>query len=264
QGGPCSDSDPSLTYHNSFLIVDNHDAWVLETAGKYWAAERIESGFRNISNCLSISTKIDLMSDGLKEAAVKNGLWSGNGEFNFANVFGNEGEIKVCGRYQAGLSLLKNLTESHQFDVNSMLHILRDDQICRGIHDSFPTQASQVSVLSSPGSNRAHCHWFTCTPDARVSAFKPFIFVKNVKQSQKTCSPAGSDRKHVLYARKEKFYKQCSKEEKEKMRKTLREMEATCIEEVEDTLDNFDANDESLQLSELFNDTVEAELRFYK
>lgn len=43
QGGPCSDTDPTLTYDNSYLITDHKEAWVLETVGKVWAAEKIES-----------------------------------------------------------------------------------------------------------------------------------------------------------------------------------------------------------------------------
>ncbi len=59
QGGPCSDRLPDFSYHNSFLIADGREAWVLETAGPLWAAERVAAGFRNISNCMSITTSVD-------------------------------------------------------------------------------------------------------------------------------------------------------------------------------------------------------------
>jgi dipeptidase len=45
QGGPCSDTVPDFTYHNSFLIADSKEAWVLETVGKVWAAEKITGLF---------------------------------------------------------------------------------------------------------------------------------------------------------------------------------------------------------------------------
>ena len=43
QGGACSDAGGAWSYHNSFIIADQSEAWVLETAGKIWAAECITS-----------------------------------------------------------------------------------------------------------------------------------------------------------------------------------------------------------------------------
>lgn len=42
QGGSCMEDECSFTYHNSFLISDRKEAWLLETSGKMWAAERVE------------------------------------------------------------------------------------------------------------------------------------------------------------------------------------------------------------------------------
>ena len=44
QGGPCSDTEAGLVYHNSFLIADHCEAWVLETADKLWVAQKITGG----------------------------------------------------------------------------------------------------------------------------------------------------------------------------------------------------------------------------
>lgn len=90
QGGPCSKTDNSFAYFNSFLIADPACAWVLETCGKHWVAEKITSGFRNISNILTITTKIDRKSKGIEEYAKSKNLWDGAGEFNFCEIFSGE------------------------------------------------------------------------------------------------------------------------------------------------------------------------------
>ncbi len=72
QGGNCAEHF-SFTYHNSFLLVDRKEAWVLETAGKYWVAERVTQGTRSISNNLSIRSAGDLRHPDVVHDAVAQG-----------------------------------------------------------------------------------------------------------------------------------------------------------------------------------------------
>jgi dipeptidase len=53
QGGNAS-YEHKMLYSNSFMIADPNEAWVLETAGKYWVAKKVED-FYTISNALTIS-----------------------------------------------------------------------------------------------------------------------------------------------------------------------------------------------------------------
>lgn len=41
QGGNCAEGE-EFSYYNSFLIADRNEAWILETSGKYWAAEKVQ------------------------------------------------------------------------------------------------------------------------------------------------------------------------------------------------------------------------------
>jgi len=52
QGGDGGYEHP-LFYHNSYLLVDPKEAYVLETVGKYYAFKKLQGSY-NISNKLSL------------------------------------------------------------------------------------------------------------------------------------------------------------------------------------------------------------------
>ncbi|CAG9781960.1 unnamed protein product [Diatraea saccharalis] len=258
QGGPCSELDDSHFYHNSFLIADPKEAWVLETSGKLWAAEKIESGFRNISNGLTIRTKIDKHSDNLQAKAKKMGLWNGEGEFDFTKCFSSGGDEV---RQEEGRKLLELATATSNFDVKDMFNILRhkESRICRGCDDTFPTQGSQVSCLTNAAVN---VHWFTATPDPSVSYFKPFIFTSNPKISPYTISSTeDAKREHHLY----KLHSEhVLKSGNTKISKVLHDMENGCIAEIEEFVSKYENGQSSLdELDDLMKNCVETEVKLY-
>ncbi|XP_003745358.1 secernin-2 isoform X2 [Galendromus occidentalis] len=248
QGGPCSQAG-DLFYHNSFIICDNQEAFVLETADAFWAAQKISSGYRNISNALTIETNFDLSSEDLKAKAQAAGFWDGTGDFSFASAF-SDGD--ACPRYAAGKKLLEaNASGEGNFGVNDMVSILRDkeSEICRGVDAKHPTQGSQVSVLSKNGHS---CHWFTGTPDPSMSVFKPFIFTEGVQNSKHIVAADGST---TLY----NFHQKAN--HSAELNSLLRDLEQRCISEIDQILD---CGAKPEELRELFKDACETEYKFYK
>ncbi|KAJ8255397.1 hypothetical protein GJAV_G00204420 [Gymnothorax javanicus] len=278
QGGNCMEDESVFTYHNSFLISDRTEAWVLETCGKYWAAERVEAGHRNISNQYSITTKIDRGHPELRDYAQRQGWWDGTAPFSFAGVYSylNTARIEASGsRYCEGRKLLER--NKGQITAETMMGILRDKESGINAEGMFMTTGSMVSVVPTD-SSLPGVHYFTGTPDPDRSVFKPFVFVKDIKQLKMTCSPTFGqedpvkkkprfqtmpDRKHPLFLKHEVVAAiiETTKERGSKILQNMRKLEQEKMAEMETYLSG--GIEDSSMVVHLFTNTAEEEVKTY-
>ncbi len=158
QGGACGEDDPSFAYHNSFLLADAREAWVVETADREWVAERVVSGTRNISNGLSIRTEYEKSSKSLR-----------GHDLDFATHFSaSPVQLDPASRESWGRRLMAE--HMGQITAETMMNILshHDSGIC--MHGAFATTASMVSRLTTDGADE---HWMTGAPYPCRTTFKP-------------------------------------------------------------------------------------------
>ncbi|XP_027978691.1 secernin-3 isoform X1 [Eumetopias jubatus] len=279
QGGNCSESTMVFSYHNSFLIADRNEAWILETAGKYWAAEKVREGVRNISNQLSITIKIDREHPDMRNYAKQKGWWDGKKEFDFAATYSYLDTAKMMispGRYCEGYKLLNKHKGNITFET--MMEILRDKPSGINMEGEFLTTASMVSIL--PQDSSLPCiHFFTGTPDPERSIFKPFIFVPNIPPLLDTSSPTFAledpvkkkprfqfkpDRRHPLYQKHQQALEIIDKkEEKAKpLLDNMRKLEKELFKEMESILQNKHLDVD--KVVNLFPQCAKDEIRIYK
>ncbi|MHA1797257.1 MAG: C69 family dipeptidase [Candidatus Helarchaeota archaeon] len=224
QGGNCS-YEGSMAYHNSFLIIDSKEAWVLETADQWWVAEHVTDGIRNISNELSIRKKYDLIREGTIEHAIKKGYCKDEKDFNFANCFAQGGvsdTISPFTREGRCHLLLKNSKGNLTFE--KAMAILRDHDggIC--MHGGFCSTASQVTKIYEDGSTM---NWLTGTPEPCMSIFKP-IRMPNPKLPDNLESTLTPEKDKLWWAHVS-FIQKAQKNE----RNNLKELEKEFLKEIE-------------------------------
>ncbi len=126
QGGVCDIYHRDFNYHNSFIIADRQEAWVLETAGYYWVARRVRDVY-SISNCLTIGREWDLASPGVVEHAIEKGWCKSEADFDFARCYSDSFFTHVSAARNRRRRM-NELLQKHRGEITPvvMFSLLRD------------------------------------------------------------------------------------------------------------------------------------------
>jgi len=160
QGGGCGHENRSFRYHNSFLVADGSEAWVLETAGRHSAREQVE-GARTISNGLTIPDFAERYSDRVK-------TWGSECRRRRART-------QQLAERAAGpgdmMRLLRDHGEGRDWPAYRRLNGAMSAPCVHagGLATASQTTASWVAELAPAGAR----HWVTGTAAPCVGLFKP-------------------------------------------------------------------------------------------
>jgi dipeptidase len=189
QSGNCGFTH-EFYYHNSYLIADRQEAWVLETVGRQWAAEKVKD-VRSISNALTIGSDWDRASHGLVDLALEKGWCKQREDFHYARCYSDPlytwaadaGKRQACTtaamRADSGKltpQAMMQVLQSHHRTVGqgwSPDRGLLGADVC--MHAGYgPVRGSQsVGSMVSDISAGPVVHWVTGTSAPCTSLFKP-------------------------------------------------------------------------------------------
>jgi secernin len=115
-------------YHNSYIIADAKEAWILETSGRHWVAKRVTTGAA-ISNVVTIEDDWDDASAGIQQHARDRGWWNAprDRKLNFREAFeAAELRSNTEPRYLASCRFLDRGASGEGITVPAMKRHLRD------------------------------------------------------------------------------------------------------------------------------------------
>lgn len=176
---------------NAFIIADQKEAWILETAGRYWTAKKLTNGVYALSNVYTIEEAWDKARPDVIEHAVDMGWCKSEEEFNFARSYWDfdRWDPAVC---ESRRLRSNDLLEEKMGEITPqyMMRILRDHYEGTGMrsrwspNETFFTSICMHATKRNPnqtaGSFVAHIksslptYWFTGSSQPCVGMFKPF------------------------------------------------------------------------------------------
>lgn len=296
QGGNCGYRGKTY-YHNSFLIADKEEAWVLETADKYWISEQVHD-IRTISNTISIGGKGDIRHPELIEHALEKGWCNDADEFDFSKDY-----LPKFNIYQYGAKGNKRMNQTREFlkkhqgeiQEQTMMNILRRHypdkehwspakdgsmaSVCmhaKGLFTPTQTTNSMVSVLD----DELLTNWVSGTSAPCTSIFKPIFLPGGMPKIGPEITAFYDDQ--TLWWRHEKLHRlvlmdyqkrlSIFKEEREKLEQKIMRVTGEYIDQIkkqlkkEKSLEQRKTISEKLQnySKEIFKETMAKENEWIK
>ena len=158
QGGGCGHENRQFTYHNSFIVADPRGAFVLETAGRRWRAQRIEGAW-SISNGLTLpemAGESDRLRSTVSACRTRRAI-----------------TLEAAARADGAGDMMTAL-RTHEHGTAPTYRLLNGGMSSPCMHAgglvaSSQTTASWVAELRPDGVQ----HWVTATSAPCVSLFKP-------------------------------------------------------------------------------------------
>ena len=191
QGGICGYQNRKFTYHNSYIIADSQNAWVLETAGHLWAAACI-TDYYSLSNGLTIGEAYEESHPDLISHARKKGWLKKHATFNFRRCY-SDWLITTFSASRKRQETAADFIQSSkgQFRLPHAIQTLRDhgttsyrpgrhllqDRLCSHAGNGLTRDSAQTTA-----SMIAHLHpdlqtfWATGTSAPCTGIYKPLWF----------------------------------------------------------------------------------------
>jgi dipeptidase len=264
-------------YHNSFIIADSQEAWLLESAGGEWVAEKVK-GFRSISNGLTIGEDYDLISENAIAFAQEKG-WYKTGKFNFMKAYSDplmswasgckiRQKTTSLGANQADFSVksaIEILSSHHLSEPNFAPHKASTHDVCMHTTSLLNPSHTVGSMIVEIRPDEQPTIWLTGTSNPCLSIYKPFFLGKNCILNENLPTPDAqfdkkslwwiSERLHRLGNLNYKALQTISQEEKQKIQADFLAEEKLIFESKprEETLQIFSKNSYETAFKALIN-----------
>jgi acetylornithine/succinyldiaminopimelate/putrescine aminotransferase/dipeptidase len=161
QGGGCGHENRDFRYHNSFLVADPHEAYVVETAGARWDVEKVTAGARSISNGLTIPGFAERHRDRIRTALSRSRPRRELTEATCRRATGLADLMAVLRDHGTGGASPRYSTLTGAMGAPCMHP--------SGLVAASQTTASWVAELTPTGTS----HWVTATAAPCTALFKP-------------------------------------------------------------------------------------------